>query len=652
MRNLGRSAVMLFSPTPSIVNCTWKFYTQPVDHFGNSPGTFQQRVCQYSEFWRGGDAPIFFYTGNESPVEEYVNNTGLMWELGKKKKALLVWAEHRYEPATHPSLEGTPNCFAFGTTAQALQDYVQLIQTIRTEHSLPEAAPVISFGGSYGGMLSGWMRIKYPHILAGAIAGSAPVWGLATTLKSERLDWSARAIARGVSKAGGATDTCLANMRAAWPLLTQIGRSKVGLRLMSEAAKACAPETVTSVGEIISWAKRPWFDMAEGDYPYPSTYITYAVGPGYIPLPAWPMRVACARGLDADLGVTFDGSIEDVRYNVQIAKPSRDDGGDGGGDGGGLGVRVDWNVSEPIGWQPADLNEADVRASGVLELVAALTDAVGVWYNLTGTKTCYGIDYEQDAPIGRRQSLLHVASGRSTLPREPVPPISPAHSVEVMPAETASDYAPPCATCPPCDDCPQCPVASCHPGTCSYDSPLSKTFSWRTVTCNEDLNLYNLAVHGLGRDWSWPPSVYPRHVPTIDEIVGPHTKRTGCGNYEAREGLAGGPLEADPWAGWLSKYYHGPDLSAASNIVWSNGLLDPWSGGGVYPPGGGIDGPMVQNITADGSQIALLIADGAHHLDLFFSRPGEDPQSVVSARQIEERMIDTWAAEWRAEHAQ
>ena len=74
--------------------------------------------------------------------------------------------------------------------------------------------------------------------------------------------------------------------------------------------------------------------------------------------------------------------------------------------------------------------------------------------------------------------------------------------------------------------CPQCPVASCHPGTCSYDSPLSKTFSWRTVTCNEDLNLYNLAVHGLGRDWSWPPSVYPRHVPTIDEIVGPHTKRT------------------------------------------------------------------------------------------------------------------------------
>ena len=29
---------------------------------------------------------------------------------------------------------------------------------------------------SAGGMLATWMRIKYPHILDGAIAGSAPIW--------------------------------------------------------------------------------------------------------------------------------------------------------------------------------------------------------------------------------------------------------------------------------------------------------------------------------------------------------------------------------------------------------------------------------------------------------------------------------------------
>lgn len=56
------------------------------------------------------------------------------------------------------------------------------------------------------------------------------------------------------------------------------------------------------------------------------------------------------------------------------------------------------------------------------------------------------------------------------------------------------------------------------------------------------------------------------------------------------------------------------------NIVWSNGALDPWSGQGVYPPGGGPDGPMVQNVSADGSQISLVLDLGAHHLDLMLAR--------------------------------
>ena len=42
------------------------------------------------------------------------------------------------------------------TTAQALADYAAIIQSLQRETS--ERAAVVAFGGSYGGMLSGWMR--------------------------------------------------------------------------------------------------------------------------------------------------------------------------------------------------------------------------------------------------------------------------------------------------------------------------------------------------------------------------------------------------------------------------------------------------------------------------------------------------------------
>ena len=46
--------------------------------------------------------------------------------------------------------------------AQANADWATIITDLRTRHAI--RAPAVAFGGSYGGMLSGWFRMKYPEV--------------------------------------------------------------------------------------------------------------------------------------------------------------------------------------------------------------------------------------------------------------------------------------------------------------------------------------------------------------------------------------------------------------------------------------------------------------------------------------------------------
>jgi len=55
-----------------------------------------------------------------------------------------------------------------------MADYVDLIKYIKTAYNAEDKA-VVTFGGSYGGMLSAWIRMKYPHVFQGALAASAPI---------------------------------------------------------------------------------------------------------------------------------------------------------------------------------------------------------------------------------------------------------------------------------------------------------------------------------------------------------------------------------------------------------------------------------------------------------------------------------------------
>lgn len=106
--------------------------------------------------------------------------------------------------------------------------------------------------------------------------------------------------------------------------------------------------------------------------------------------------------------------------------------------------------------------------------------------------------------------------------------------------------------------------------------------------------------------------------------------------------------------------YGGLHISAHSNIIFSNGLLDPWSAAGVYAKGGdpsqrtsnnkddplwqpykGIEGLYVQNITGDDRMIALILEAGGHHSDLMYGDPA-DPPSFRGAREVQRDYMRRW----------
>lgn len=159
---------------PTSANCTWVYIDQPLSHFEkrSDVGFYKQRLCIYRNYWDNDSSkttsakPIFFYTGNESPVDEYVNNTGLIWKLAESYSALVVFAEHRYFGESVPTLKGTSNCISYLTAEEALADYATLCSYLRKTYNALDAA-IIAFGGSYGGMLASWMRIKYPGAIDG-----------------------------------------------------------------------------------------------------------------------------------------------------------------------------------------------------------------------------------------------------------------------------------------------------------------------------------------------------------------------------------------------------------------------------------------------------------------------------------------------------
>ncbi|CAG6006884.1 unnamed protein product, partial [Menidia menidia] len=185
---------------------------QPLDHFNRQKiNTFPQKFFVNEVYWQRPDGPVFLFIGGEGPLFKYDVLTGHHVDMAKEHGALVLALEHRfYGDSINPDGLKTEN-LADLSSQQALADLAVFHQYISQCYNLSHRHTWISFGGSYSGALSAWFRGKFPSLVYGAVASSAPV--------KAKMDFSAYNSVVGLSlknEAVGGSEKCLAKVQEAF----------------------------------------------------------------------------------------------------------------------------------------------------------------------------------------------------------------------------------------------------------------------------------------------------------------------------------------------------------------------------------------------------------------------------------------------------
>nr|XP_043626103.1 lysosomal Pro-X carboxypeptidase [Erigeron canadensis] len=255
------------------------YFPQIIDHFNFGPKSsklFLQKYLMNQDYWHKG-APIFVYTGNSGDIGWFAENTGFLLDIAPKFHALVVFIEHRYYGESMPFGNQSYNsleALGFMNTGQALADFANLITSLK--HNLSsETSPVVVFGGSYGGMLAAWFRLKYPHIAIGALASSAPIL---------MFDHVSTGFADAVSQDyKDASLNCYNVMKGSWEELESFSTKKHTMLQLTKTFKSC--RLVKSTYSVSSWLSTAFVYTSMVNYPTKANFEK--------PLPAYPVQEMC-----------------------------------------------------------------------------------------------------------------------------------------------------------------------------------------------------------------------------------------------------------------------------------------------------------------------------------------------------------------------
>ncbi|OWM90934.1 lysosomal Pro-X carboxypeptidase-like [Punica granatum] len=250
-------------------NCI-SFFNQTLDHFNYRPEsytTFKHKYVINFKYWGGANssAPIFAYLGAEGPLAQDIPVVGFLTDNAPQFKALILYIEHRFYGDSIPynlslaeALNNTDTRGYFNS-AQALADYATVITHVKRKLGVHKS-PVIVVGGSYGGMLASWFRLKYPHIALGALASSAPI----LLPVNFTLRYGYYTIVSNVFQE--ISQTCYETINISWSQIDQLASTSHGLQNLSETFKTCRPLKCAS--ELKNYLINMYIDLAQYNNPF------------------------------------------------------------------------------------------------------------------------------------------------------------------------------------------------------------------------------------------------------------------------------------------------------------------------------------------------------------------------------------------------
>ncbi|XP_074657679.1 putative serine protease F56F10.1 isoform X2 [Tubulanus polymorphus] len=239
-----KNGILVLPPPPKPEGTTLpkdEWFVQKLDHFNDADTRmWNQRFFRNATFYKptsAGVSVVFLMIGGEGPANPVWMVTGQWIKYAQIFNAYCLMLEHRFYGKSHPTANASTQNLQHLSSEQALADLANFRASMAEKLGFKNSKWIV-FGGSYPGSLAAWFRLKYPHLVDGAVAASAPVFA--------QLNFKNYLAV--VQDAFG--PTCSGAFAKGTQTIEQLLLHQTGARIVSSTFKTCKPIMITSQMDV------------------------------------------------------------------------------------------------------------------------------------------------------------------------------------------------------------------------------------------------------------------------------------------------------------------------------------------------------------------------------------------------------------------